>query len=61
MAKFIENNKPKENMKKKGKPCGSGLAPPPNRFEIWPGYHRMEFVSKKVVEELASKRSVEDM
>lgn len=38
MANFIKKNKAKENKNKKEKPRYSGPAPPPNRFNIWPGY-----------------------
>ncbi|EHB11531.1 BUD13-like protein [Heterocephalus glaber] len=38
MANFIKKNKAKENKNKKVRPRYSGPAPPPNRFNIWPGY-----------------------
>ncbi|XP_076781146.1 BUD13 homolog isoform X2 [Arvicanthis niloticus] len=38
MAKFIKKNKAKENKNKKERPRYNGPAPPPNRFNIWPGY-----------------------
>lgn len=75
MAEFIRKKKAKEGKDAKGKPRYSGPAPPLNRFNIWPGYRwdgvdrsngfeqkRFSRISsKKAVQELAYKWSVEDM
>ncbi|XP_054989546.1 BUD13 homolog isoform X2 [Sorex araneus] len=75
MANFIKKNKAKESKSKKARPRYSGPAPPPNRFNIWPGYRWdgvdrsngfeqkrfARLASKKAIEEMAYKWSVEDM
>nr|XP_048286582.1 BUD13 homolog [Myodes glareolus] len=75
MANFIKKNKAEENKHKKVRPRYNGPAPPPNRFSIWPGYcwdgvdrsngweqkRFARLASKKAVEELVYKWSVEDM
>ncbi|XP_048369466.1 BUD13 homolog [Sphaerodactylus townsendi] len=76
MANFIKKRKAKEGRDQKEKPRYSGPAPPLNRFNIWPGYRWdgvdrspsgfeqkrfARIASKKAVQELAYKWSVEDM
>ncbi|XP_069470601.1 BUD13 homolog [Ambystoma mexicanum] len=75
MANFIKKKKVKEEKNKKVRPRYNGPAPPPNRFDLWPG-HRWDGVDRsngfeqkrfarqadqKAVQEMAYKWSVEDM
>ncbi|XP_078062339.1 BUD13 homolog [Mustelus asterias] len=75
MAGLIRKKKEKEAKNKNEKPVYSGPAPPPNRFNLYPGYRwdgvdrsngfeqkrYARLADKKAVQEIAYKWSVEDM
>uniref|UniRef100_UPI00398E8530 BUD13 homolog n=1 Tax=Pristiophorus japonicus TaxID=55135 RepID=UPI00398E8530 len=75
MAGLIRKKKEKEAKNKNEKPMYKGPAPPPNRFNLYPGYRwdgvdrsngfeqkrYSRLADKKAVQEIAYKWSVEDM